>query len=147
LLPIIGRKSERSSTLPNPEQTDEEAALLARLNAVSDKSVDTATRQINNYSEDDEANEKRWTGAENRRTFYKIRRFFFWFLFFLVCSVATICSVGYLTLVWFWVENLVWGTTLKNPGGLKDLITSVLWTILVIFATLFGESVFKDKER
>lgn len=147
MLRTTATESEKSSTPLLPDATQADPELLNRLAGVSDRQVDSAARKISPYSEDDDANDKRWVGAENRRTFYKIRRWLFWFLFGLICLVATICSFGYLFLVWLWVGNLVWGTPLKNPAGLQNLITSVLWTILVVFATLFGESVFKDRER
>jgi len=151
LPPIIEPGSEKSSTplaseVPTPAGVNDSDRLFDRLRSLTDKKVDTAARQVNKFSEDDDANEKRWAKAETRRTFYKIRRWFFWFLFGLVCFVATVCSIGYIALVCFWLSNVVWGTPLKNPTALKDIITSVLWTVLVIFATLFGETVFKEKD-
>lgn len=128
-----------------PESADDDN-LLDRLRSVSEKKVDTAARSINRFGEDDDAHEKRWAKAETRRTFYKIRRWFFWFLFGLVCVVATICSIGYIYLVWLWVGNVVWGTAVKEPQALKDMVTGVVWAILIILATLFGESVFKEKD-
>lgn len=144
--PIIEPKSERSSTPPELEGAEAAPDLLDRLRKLSDRKVDSASRVVNAYSEDDEATDKRWGKAENRRTFYKIRRWFFWFLFVLVCLVAAVCSIGYLYLIWLWLENVIWGSTLKDPDQLKGIITNVLWTVLVILATLFGESVFKDKD-
>lgn len=143
--PTTESGSPKSSTQQGHEGTTDDT-LLDRLKSANDARLGAAARQVNHFSEDDDANEKRWTKAETRRTFYKIRRWFFWFLFALTCAMITVCSVGYLYLVYVWVSNLIWGTPLKNTDGVKDIITDVLWTLLVIMATLFGESIFKEKD-
>lgn len=148
--PTTEPRSEKSSTQPEPDSGDAQEIsddLLERFKSVDDKKLARAERAISAYSEDDDAHDKRWGKAETRRTFYKIRRWFFWFLFVLTCALIAVCSIGYLILVGVWVSNVVWGTKLADPDGLKEIISDVLWTLLVIAATLFGESVFKDDDK
>jgi phosphotransferase system glucose/maltose/N-acetylglucosamine-specific IIC component len=63
-----------------------------------------------------------------------------------MCGLITAATVGYLFLVWKWVSSMIWDVKIHNPQGLKDFIYGVLWSLLVIFATLFLEKVFSGKD-
>lgn len=110
------------------------------------EAISAASRQANNFSEDDEANDKRWWRAVSRRHLSKIKRSFFWFLFALICVGITVAAAGYLYLVNLWLGTILYGTKVHDPKALKDFIDGVLWSILVVFATLFVQSMFKDRE-
>ncbi|MFD1703366.1 hypothetical protein ACFSCV_10160 [Methylopila henanensis] len=121
-------------------------ALLERLKGTSNEAVGEAARAVTPYTEDDEAHERRKTKSESKKNLAKIKAWFFWFLFWTTCIVISVCALGYLYLIWTWLGTLLYGTTVHDAAALKSFIDGVLWTLLVIFATLFFEGVFKEKD-
>lgn len=130
------------------QQKDEgDPELLRRLSDLSSKDVGRASEKKSpNFSEDDDANDKRWWRAQHRRTINKIKRIFFWFLLAATCSFILVSAVGYLYLVCLWLGTVLYGTTVHDPIALKSFIDGVLWSLLIVFATLFFEGTFKDKD-
>lgn len=63
-----------------------------------------------------------------------------------MCALMIAATAGYLFLVWKWVSSMIWDVKIHNPQGLRDFIYGVLWSLLVIFATLFLEKVFSSKD-
>lgn len=122
-------------------------SLLEDLKKTPTSEMGFATQRANAFTEEDEDHDKRFGKAQRRRTFQKIQRWFFWFLFWVVCGIILACAIGYLYLIGLWVSTLIWETpTIKNPSGLKAFIDSVLWSLLVIFATLFLENIFRGRD-
>ncbi|MFB0873339.1 MULTISPECIES: hypothetical protein [unclassified Sphingobium] len=126
---------------------DGDADLLRRLSGLSSKDVGRAAEMKSpNFSEDDDANDKRWWKAQHRRTINKIKRIFFWFLLLATCGFITLSAAGYLYLVSLWLGTVLYGTKVHDPVALKSFIDGVLWSLLIVFATLFFEGTFKDKD-
>lgn len=119
--------------------------LLADLKDTPTDAVGDAVKRANHFTPEDEDHDKRFGKAQRRRTFQKIQRWFFWFLFGVTCAVILASAGGYLFLVWKWVSTLIWDVQVHNPQGLKSFIDSVLWSLLIVFATLFLEGVFRDR--
>lgn len=63
-----------------------------------------------------------------------------------MCALIVFATGGYLFLVWMWVSSMICDVKIHNPIALKDFIYGVLWSLLVIFATLFLEKVFSGKD-
>lgn len=120
--------------------------LLDDLKGTPTGEIGDATKRANHFTPEDEDHDRRFGKAQRRRTFQKIQRWFLWFLFGLMCAVIVACAVGYIFLVGMWVSSMIWDVKLHNPKGLKDFIDSVLWSLLVIFATLFLEKAFSGKD-
>lgn len=120
-------------------------SLLEDLTGTPTSAVGEASRKANDFTEEDEGHDRRRGKAERRRTFQKIQRWFFWFLFWFVCAIIIACSAGYLFLVWKWVSTLIWDVKIHNAVGLKQFIDGVLFSLMIIFATLFLEGTFRDK--
>jgi hypothetical protein len=119
--------------------------LLNDLKDTPTNAVGDATQRVNHFTIEDEDHDRRFGKAQRRRTFQKIQRWFFWFLFWVVCAFITTCAAGYLFIVWKWVSTLIWEVKVHNPTGLKSFIDGVLWSLLIVFATLFLEGVFRDR--
>ncbi|MGY4397239.1 hypothetical protein ACVWZA_002433 [Sphingomonas sp. UYAg733] len=130
-----------------PPKDEGDAELLARLTATSGRKLGVAAEQSPSFSEDDDANDKRWWNAHHRRTMGRIKRVFFWFLLAVTCLFIIVSGAGYLYLVYLWLGTVLYGTTVHDAVALKSFIDGVLWSLLIIFATLFFEGTFKDKER
>lgn len=120
-------------------------SLLDDLKETPTASVGDAARRANNFTAEDEDHDKRFGKAQRRRTFQKIQRWFFWFLFWVVCAFVATCAIGYLFLVWKWVSTLIWDVKIHDPVALKAFIDGVMWALLIVFGTLFLEGVFRDK--
>jgi hypothetical protein len=129
-----------------PPTDDGDPQLWERLQELSGKAVAEAAEKSAGFTEDEEAMHKRYSKALSRRTFSKIRTIFYWFLLVGVCSVLAICAAAYLYLVWLWLGTVIYGTTIHDAAGLKSFIDGVLWSILIIFATLFFEGAFKERD-
>jgi hypothetical protein len=129
---------------PTPPPGDRD--LLARLERASDTAVSKASRQLGHFSAEDAEAENRRTKSANRRTISQIKRAFFWFLFCALCVMISVLGASYLFLIWMWLCTLLYGTEVHDAAALKSFIDGVLWSLLIIFATLFFEGVFKDKD-
>jgi hypothetical protein len=129
-----------------PPTDDGDPQLWERLQELSGQAVADASVKSAGFTEDEEAMHKRYSKALSRRTFSKIRTIFYWFLLVCVCVVLTICAVAYLYLVWLWLSTIIYGAKLHDAAGLKTFIDGVLWSILIIFATLFFEGAFKERD-
>jgi hypothetical protein len=130
-----------------PPKDEGDAELRRRLEALSGKKIASATEKSPSFTEDDDANDKRWWKAQHRRTTGRIKRSFFWFLLVVTCLFILVCACGYLYLVCLWLGTVLYGTKLHDANALKAFIDGVLWSLLIIFATLFFEGTFKDREH
>lgn len=123
-----------------------DADLRRRLEAISGRQVGEAAEKVANFSAEDEENDKRWWKAQHRRTMGRIKRAFFLFLLVATCLFIVICAVGYLYLVSVWLGTVLYGNTVHDGVALKAFIDGVLWSLLIVFATLFFEGTFKDRD-
>lgn len=130
-------------TQPNNEG---DADLLRRLGEVSGKQVGAAAEKVANFSAEDEENDKRWWKAQHRRTMGRIKRAFFWFLLVATCIFIAVCAAAYLYLVYLWLGTVLYGKTVHDSVALKAFIDGVLWSLLIVFATLFFEGAFKERD-
>jgi hypothetical protein len=130
-------KKESKPILP-PQH---EETLLERLTETPITRLEYAVKSSEGFSQEDEASDKRGTRAELRKAKTSIQRNFFWFLFWLTCGGILVFAMGFVILLFFWVLTF-WSDPLK----LESFIFQTMWSVLLIFATLFFESVLKNRD-
>lgn len=126
--------------MPLPEEASSED-LLARLRETPDANVAKGVSRVERLTQEEEEQFKRGVRVRTLTGYSNIRVAFYWFLFVVVCLslLLAVGSMFYLTRVW--VLSFI-----DKPEEVRDFLFDVMFTILVIFATLFFEGIFSRRE-
>lgn len=116
--------------------------LLDDVRGTSSDSLATSVAAKEGISQDDEDGHKRKLRSDSRKTFNKLRRWFYHFLFFLLCGLLFLLSGGFIYLLYLWV-----GSFIGDPVKIGSFLGQAAWSLLLIFATLFFQGIFGDKDN
>jgi hypothetical protein len=120
--------------MPPPDST-----LLDQLEETPIEKLQDAVKKSEGFSEEDENNHRRGIRKGTRETVAKIKVCFFWFLFALLCLATLLLSAGFLYLLYLWVSSFI-----NDPIAVGKFLEKVVWTGLIVLATLFAEGVIKS---
>lgn len=122
------------------ERKPKEESLLEQVKNTSDDQLARGVEKVDHLSlgEDEEDGRRRGLRAQNRATVARVRRWFYWFVFGLVCIVLFVCVLGFGIIVYLWVQGFI-----GDPQQLEGFVFDVVFTLLVVLATLFIEGVIR----
>jgi hypothetical protein len=137
----LRRTTKNGSKDTSKPPTKKEGKLFDALKGISDNQLRDAVGSAEGFTAEREENSKRGVRAELRHVKAKIKRWFYWFLFWLICTLIAAFCIGTVIVVCHWVAGY-W----DDSKRIENLIFNTMWSLLVIFATLFFEGVFKHKD-
>ena len=134
-------ETESFATSTPPKVKQDQDDLLQRLKGLPKDQTAGAVAEVEHLSEEHEEGNKRSIRAKNRATIAKIRRYFYWFLFVLVCLCSLVLALGFLYIVGIWILSFI-----NDYSKLESFIFQVVWASLIVMATLFVENIFRNRE-
>lgn len=126
-------------TQQTPDNVAKADDLLARLKDTSGDTLAVGVSAVERMNPEEEDGHKRGVNAKKREDRAIIRSRFLYFLLWLAVAITCFLSIGFLYLITKWVMSF-WNDAAK----LESFIFDVLWSALIIPATLFAQGVFSD---
>ena len=124
---------------PQPEEGDD--VLYHRLQGTTEAQLKKGVESLDGLTTEQEDGHKRKIRIDNSKTLNQLRRWFYKFLFMLLCGVVTILSVGFLYLLYLWVSSFI-----NDSEKIGSFLGQAAWSMLLVLATLFCQNIFSDKD-